>query len=174
MSAVAILPEPVLRPMTWDDLETVHAVETVSYEFPWTMGILRDCLRVGYPCYVYEPGGLLPSARFPPARSVSHALIGHGVMSLAAGECHLLNVCVHPDHQRQGLGRRLVEFMLDAARNRGARLALLEVRMSNQTAYRLYSRLGFNEVGVRQNYYPAQAGREDAIILARDLTFESG
>jgi ribosomal-protein-alanine N-acetyltransferase len=169
MSAVAIAPKPVLRPMTWDDLEEVHQNETASYEFPWSLGILRDCLRVGYLCYVYETGG----PRLPPtvpAAAARGRLLGHGIMSLAAGECHLLNVCVHPDYQRRGLGQRLVEYLLEAATSRGARLALLEVRVSNQTAYRLYTRLGFDEVGIRQNYYPAHVGREDAIILARDLT----
>jgi ribosomal-protein-alanine N-acetyltransferase len=155
MSAVAITPDPVLRLMTWKDLDAVLKVEEASYEFPWTLGIFRDCLRVGYVCCVYE--------------GVS-GVIGHGIMSLAAGECHLLNVCVHPDYQRRGLGRGLVEHLLDVARARGARVALLEVRTSNPAAYRLYLQLGFDEVGTRKNYYPARHGREDAIILARDLS----
>jgi ribosomal-protein-alanine N-acetyltransferase len=155
MSAVAITPEPVLRPMAWMDLDAVLKVEEASYEFPWTLGIFRDCLRVGYICRVYEgPGGV----------------IGHGVMSIAAGECHLLNICVHPDYQRRGLGRGMVEHLLEVAHGKGARVALLEVRMSNQAAYRLYTQLGFDEVGVRRHYYPARKGREDALILARDLT----
>jgi ribosomal-protein-alanine N-acetyltransferase len=91
-------------------------------------------------------------------------------MSVAAGECHLLNICIHPNHQRQGLGEGMVLFLLDFARQRKARVALLEVRMSNTAAYRLYTKLGFDEVGLRKSYYPARHGREDAIILARDLT----
>ncbi len=136
------------------DLSQVLTVEHASYEFPWTPGIFHDCLRVGYKCYVYEgPSGL----------------IGHGVMSVAAGECHILNVCVHPDWQRRGLGRQLVQFLLDVARQNGVQTALLEVRASNTAAYHLYIDLGFNEVGVRQKYYPARDGREDAIILALEL-----
>lgn len=155
MSAVAISPDPILRPMEWGDLEFVLAVEETAYEFPWTAAIFRDCLRVGYLCYVYE---------------TANGLVGHGIMSLGPGECHLLNICVHPEYQRRGLGRRMVEHLMGVARQKGARVALLEVRVSNQAAYRLYTQMGFDEVGIRRNYYPARKGREDAIILARDLS----
>jgi ribosomal-protein-alanine N-acetyltransferase len=141
--------------MTGHDLSAVLEIETVAYEFPWTLPIFRDCLRVGCLCYVYEG---------------SRGILGHGIMSVAAGECHLLNICIHPDHQRRGLGEGMVLFLLDVARERKARVALLEVRASNTAAYRLYTKLGFDEVGVRKGYYPARQGREDAIILARDLT----
>jgi ribosomal-protein-alanine N-acetyltransferase len=143
-----------LRAMRAADLPAVLEVEQSAYEFPWTFDIFRDCLRVGYDCYVLEgPDGL----------------VGHGIMSVAAGECHLLNICVHPLYQRRGLGRALVEFLLARARAKGARTALLEVRVSNRVAYRLYTRLGFHEVGTRRGYYPARVGREDAILLAREL-----
>lgn len=143
-----------LRAMRAADLPAVLEVEQSAYEFPWTLDIFRDCLRVGYDCYVLEgPDGL----------------VGHGIMSVAAGECHLLNICVHPLYQRRGLGRALVEFLLARARAKGARTALLEVRVSNRVAYRLYTRLGFHEVGMRRGYYPARVGREDAILLAREL-----
>lgn len=155
MSAVVSLPAPLLRPMREADLEAVLANELAAYEFPWTLGILRDCLRVGYVCYVCEG---------------AEGIVGHGVVSVAAGECHLLNVCVHPDHQRRGFGRLLVEYLLDLARERGAHAALLEVRPSNVAAYKLYTGMGFDEIGLRKNYYPAARGREDAILLARDLT----
>ncbi len=155
MSAVAADPAPLLRPMSGLDLPAVLQTEEAAYEFPWTLAIFRDCLRVGCECYVYET----------PQR-----LLGHGIMSLAAGECHILNVCIHPACQRQGLGESLVTFLLDIARYRNVRVALLEVRASNAAAYQLYLKLGFDEVGVRKNYYPARQGREDAIILARDIT----
>lgn len=143
-----------LRPMLEQDLSKVMATEGVAYEFPWTEGIFRDCLRVGYVCRVME---------------LSRRMVGHGVMSIAAGECHLLNICINPQYQRRGLGRRLVMHLLDVARRRDVRMALLEVRQSHRHAYRLYTSLGFDEVGLRKNYYPARNGREDAIILAREL-----
>ncbi len=155
MSAVVSIPAPQLRPMQEEDLPAVLAVEEAAYPFPWTLAIFRDCLRVGYVCYVYE-GPVGP--------------VGHGIMSVAAGECHLLNICIHPDWQRRGFGRALIEFLLDIAKRHGAKVALLEVRPSNVAGYKLYTRLGFDEIGLRKNYYPAAKGREDAILLARDLT----
>jgi [ribosomal protein S18]-alanine N-acetyltransferase len=138
------------------DLKAVMEVENSSYEFPWTLPIFRDCLRVGCYCFVYE--------------TLEHGIIGHGIMSVAAGECHLLNICIHPEFQRQGLGEGMVLFLLDFARKKKARVAMLEVRISNSAAHKLYIKLGFDEVGLRKSYYPAYRGREDAIILARDLT----
>jgi len=155
MSAVVTLEQPLLRLMRNTDINAVLEVEQAAYAFPWGLGIFRDCLRIGYDCYVYQ---------------MPHGIIGHGIMSVAVGECHLLNICVHPDYQRRGLGRQLVEFLLKQARSRNAVVALLEVRMGNVAAYRLYASLGFDEIGVRKGYYPSHRGREDAIILARDLT----
>lgn len=143
-----------LRAMRWEDLPFVVQVEHLAYEFPWTEGIFRDCLRAGYCCRILEDKG-----RFA----------GHGVMAVAVGECHLLNVCIHPHYQRRGLGRQLLLHLLDVARKGHARVALLEVRRSNRAAYALYSELGFNEIGLRKNYYPGRHSREDALILARDL-----
>lgn len=159
MSAAVVSPDrPRLRPMRETDLHAVLEVERAAYEFPWSRAIFRDCLRVGYHCFVYE---------------TAVGLVGHGIMSVGAEECHLLNICVHPDYQRRGLGRALVNFLLSFARRKRAHVALLEVRASNASAYKLYTQLGFDEIGIRKDYYPARYGREDAIILARDLTLET-
>lgn len=155
MSAVVSVTEPRLRPMQEADVAAVLENERAAYEFPWTRAIFRDCLRVGYTCLVYEG---------------TRGLLGHGIMSLAAGECHLLNICIHPDYQRRGLGRALIEYLLKLAQHRNAQVALLEVRISNRAAYNLYMQMGFDEIGLRPGYYPARHGREDAIMLARDLT----
>jgi ribosomal-protein-alanine N-acetyltransferase len=87
-------------------------------------------------------------------------------MSVAAGECHILNLCVHPQAQGNGLGKKLLTKLLLVARKHHADTAFLEVRPSNKIAITLYSNSGFNEVGMRRNYYPAKHGREDAIIMA--------
>lgn len=158
MSAVVLSEQPLLRPMTGLDLNAVMQVENSAYEFPWTLPIFRDCLRVGCHCFVYE--------------TEQGLIVGHGIMSLAAGECHILNICIHPEYQRRGLGEGMVLFLLDYAREKKARVALLEVRISNTAAYRLYQKIGFDEIGLRKNYYPAHRGREDAIILALDLTLD--
>ncbi len=144
----------VLRAMRDTDLSRIMRIERAAYTHPWTEGVFRDCLRVGYICRVLED---------------PHALKGYGLMSVGAGECHMLNICVGPPYQHQGFGRALVEHLLDVARRLQIKTALLEVRISNRIAYDLYLKLGFNEIGTRKGYYPALKGREDAIILARDL-----
>jgi len=96
------------------------------------------------------------------------------VLSVAAGEAHLLNVCVAPRLQGEGHGRRLMKRLIDLARWHQAQRIFLEVRPSNPRAIRLYHDLGFNEIGRRPNYYPARQGREDALVLALELLHEPG
>mgnify|MGYP006227808875 CR=1 FL=1 len=144
-----------LRPMEPADLRQVLAIETQVYEFPWTLGIFQDCLRVGYCCWLAE---------------LDKRVIGYGVMSVVIDESHILNLCVHPDWQGQGLGRKLIQRMLKLARQHGAETAFLEVRKSNQAALALYNGLGFVEVGRRRDYYPAaESGREDAVVMSLEL-----
>jgi len=153
---VAILAEPrsQMRVMRIDDVEAVAAIETVAYEFPWTPGIFRDCLRAGYECWVLEQSG---------------EIIGYGILSVAAGEAHLLNACVAPAQQGHGHGRHLVKRMIELARWHRVQRIFLEVRPSNRAAVALYPTLGFNEIAMRPNYYPAKNGREDAIVMAMEL-----
>jgi ribosomal-protein-alanine N-acetyltransferase len=142
--------------MGYSDLSEVMAIELRAYPFPWTEGIFRDCLRVGYSCWVLEDEG-------------SERIEGYGVLSLAPDECHLLNLTVRPESQGQGVGRRLLRGLLDQARKHPVDSLFLEVRPSNEAAVRLYLSEGFNEVGVRKRYYPAARGREDALVMARGL-----
>lgn len=149
------LQRPAMRPMRIDDLESVMVVERRAYPWPWSIGIFRDCLFAGYPAWVLVEGG---------------AFIGHGVLSVAADEAHVLNVCVDPARQGRGHGRALLRAMVEAARARGARRVFLEVRPSNPVAVALYEAEGFNEIGRRPRYYPAaNNGREDAIVMAMEL-----
>ncbi|UXI69257.1 ribosomal protein S18-alanine N-acetyltransferase [Tahibacter amnicola] len=145
---------PEMRPMRADEVERVVAVEVSAYEFPWTEGIFRDCLRAGYNCWVL-------------ARN--DEVVGYGILSVAAGEAHVLNVCVRPDEQGSGHGRRLMRRLIDLARWHRAERVFLEVRPSNPRAIALYDQLGFNEIGRRPNYYPTARGREDAIVMALEL-----
>jgi len=143
-----------VRRMQLTDLPDVLRNERRGYTHPWTEGIFRDCLRNGQECWLLM---------------CSDQNVGHGILSVAAGESHLLNVCVHPDFQGHGFGRILVEHLLERARTGEASTIFLEVRPSNVAACELYDRLGFNEVGIRENYYPSNVGREDALVLAKEL-----
>lgn len=157
MSAVAPFEIPILRPLMQSDLDRLADIESRAYRtHGWTRGIFEDCLRVGYACWGAEEGGLLA---------------GYGILTVAVGESHLLNLAVDPRHQGHGLGRLLLEHMLAAARRWGAECMFLEVRPSNVRARSLYARAGFSEFGRRRGYYPAGQGgaREDALVLCRRL-----
>lgn len=154
MSAVSSESLMRLRPMTELDLRQVIEIERNAYAFPWPMSIFRDCLRVGYCCRVLERHGRLEA---------------YGIMSVAAGEAHLLNLCVRKSSHRRGLGRKLLSHLIDLALERRAETMFLEVRPSNHAARQLYESMGFNMTGVRRGYYPALHRREDALILARQM-----
>ena len=154
---MAALPQPLpvtLRPMQAEDLAQVAEIETAAYPFPWSRGIFRDCLSAGYNAWVLTCGA---------------RIIGYGGLSVAAQEAHLLNLCVAPSEQSQGYGQRLLRRMLDLARWHDAQRVFLEVRPSNRHAIALYEHAGFNEIGRRRGYYPAQKGREDAVVMALEL-----
>ena len=152
----AVIQETLLnfRPMIESDMDAIMAIENTAYEFPWTRVIFQDCLRVGYSCWVMEE---------------DEDILAYGVMSIAVGECHILNLCVHKKFQNNGYGRIMMEHLLEQAHRHNAEVAFLEVRPSNDGAIFLYTQSGFNEVGIRRNYYPSSCGREDAIIMAYDL-----
>jgi ribosomal-protein-alanine N-acetyltransferase len=152
------VPEVQIRPMMEIDLGEVAVIEQKSYAFPWSENIFRDCLRVGYTCRALDLAG---------------QVIGYGVMSLGAGEAHILNVCVREEFRSRGFGRRLLEHLLERAAASGVAEAFLEVRPSNLSAIRLYQHLGFEQIGIRRGYYQATDGREDAIVLKRELTASS-
>ncbi|MCG6936316.1 MAG: ribosomal protein S18-alanine N-acetyltransferase [Proteobacteria bacterium] len=157
MSAVINTGYTGIRTMQQSDLDAVMAIETAIYPFPWTRGIFSDCIRVGYRCHVYQD---------------ADEVLAYSVFSVAATEAHILTVCVHPDWRRQGLGRKMMEYMLEQAEQAGAEVILLEVRPSNTAAIQLYRDMQFNEVGIRPDYYPAVDGREDALIMARSMLRE--
>lgn len=154
MSAVLRQEVPRARPMRDPDLARVLTIERGAYGFPWSEGIFRDCLQVGYCCWVTERGATVDA---------------YGIMQVAVGEAHVLNLCVAPEAQGQGLGRLMLRCLLVVARDHGAESVLLEVRPSNAVALALYRSEGFRTVGTRRGYYPAHGGREDAFILSRSL-----
>lgn len=138
-----------LRAMNLSDVPSIINIERDSYPFPWSEGIFRDCVRVGYFCRVLELRGVIS---------------GYGVMSFGADEAHILNICVHRELRDQGAGRMMLEYLLNASRTAGMHDVFLEVRPSNIAAIHLYESLGFIRIGVRKGYYQASPGREDAWV----------
>jgi [ribosomal protein S18]-alanine N-acetyltransferase len=144
------VPRIHVRPMLESDVPSIIAIERASYPFPWSEGIFRDCIRVGYTCRVLDLGG---------------QIVGYGVMSFGAGEAHVLNICVREEFRSVGFGRRLLDYLLDRGAAAGMADAFLEVRPTNLPAIRLYQSMGFEQVGIRRGYYQAAGGREDATVL---------
>lgn len=151
-------PATTLRAMREHDLDAVMGIESRAYAFPWGIGIFRDCLNAAYPSWLLIQSGIV---------------IGYGIISIAAGEAHILNICIDPEAQGRGHGRRLLRALIRVARTQGAERIFLEVRPSNPRAIALYFDEGFNEIGRRPRYYPAHMGREDAIVMAMELLPES-
>ena len=142
-----------IRTMTHADLKYVLEIERKNYQFPWEEDIFTDCFKAGYSCWVCE---------------YNDRILGYSLLSIAVGEAHILNISVHPAEQKQGIGRKMLEHLIDFSRGR-ADTIFLEVRPSNTHAIALYEDVGFNEIGIRKGYYPAVNGREDAIMLALEL-----
>jgi [ribosomal protein S18]-alanine N-acetyltransferase len=164
LSSVEVAPEPEprdlvrFRAMTPFDVPGVGAVERASYPFPWSEGIFRDCLRVGYLCRVAESEG---------------AIVGYGIVAMGAGEAHVLNLCVAEAVRGRGIGRRMLQLLIERSVQAGMQDVFLEVRPSNPHAIALYQSVGFVEVGRRRGYYQAEAGREDALVLKLALPLKS-
>ena len=138
------------REMQASDLDAVMQIEKVNFPFPWTAGNFKDSISSGYTCLVLETGS---------------TIIGYAVLMMVLDEAHLLNISVAPSHKRQGLGRYLLDYMMQIGREKGGLNMFLEVRPSNTSAITLYESIGFNEMGLRPGYYPAHNGREDAVLM---------
>ncbi len=161
MSAQVDFAAEVLRPMTVDVLDGVMALEAEVYPFPWTRGNFVDSLVSGYTAWTLD--------------RASGELVGYCVAMAGAGEMHLLNITVAPAARRCGHGRRMLDELAQVCRETRAERLWLEVRESNGDARAAYLRLGFREVGMRKDYYPAPAARrEHAVVMTLDITLKEG
>ena len=142
------------RAMRFSDIDLVVKNEAASYEYPWSKRNFIDCLQSGYQCWVL---------------ATTKEIIAHGVVSVSIGESHILTLCVHPDHQRNGYGRQILRLLAERAHKLEASECFLEVRTKNERAISLYKSFGFSVIGERENYYPGKMGREDAYIMSRTL-----
>jgi ribosomal-protein-alanine N-acetyltransferase len=147
-------PPVLMRSMAHEDLNQVSDIERRSYDFPWSHGVFRDCLLAGYHCVTLER-----DAR----------VAGYAILSIAAGEAHILNLCVDPQYRSHGYGKKLLDEIITRARRADVVEIFLEVRPSNQTALALYRKRGFRQIANRPAYYQARDGREDAAVLSKKL-----
>ncbi len=154
MSTESAALHPVIRFLNNADLDRVMEIEESSYPHPWTRGIFGDCMRVGYDCRGLQLGS---------------SLIGYSVQTHAAGECHLLNLCIDPTWQGRRYGSLLLEHVIRLAREDNCLNVFLEVRPSNKIGIALYRNRGFYIIGERPDYYRASGGRENALVMRLDL-----
>lgn len=145
---------PEISRMTADDLDAVVALEASLQDFPWSRGNFADSLAAGHEMRVLRLGG---------------DVVGFSVVVSIVDEAHLLVIGVDRRHHRHGYGARLLRQVIDTARAAGAARLLLEVRPANTQAIAFYQSFGFAQIGVRRGYYPAVAGREDALVFEMEL-----
>ena len=112
------------RRMTLGDVDRVMKVEHEVYEFPWTDKIFNDCIRVGYYCWLALQ---------------RQNIVGHAVISVSAGESHMLNLSIAREYQRRGFGKQFIEFLIQQAQAKQVQTMLLEVRPSNTVAINCYN-----------------------------------
>lgn len=135
-------------------LDFILEIENESNPFPWTEGNFKDCLDKGYYSLALED---------------KNKFIGFAIMAISTDESHLLNIGINKNERGMGYGEKLLKKMIIAAEVMGSKKIILEVRLSNKTAYQLYKKLGFEEIGIRKKYYRLPEGREDAYVLSKSL-----
>ncbi len=145
---------PLIRRLKLEDIDRIHKIEKLAYPYPWSRGIFEDCMNADYACFGLQMG---------------RDLAGYTIFNWAAGEAHLLNLCVHPDWQQRGYGSLLLEYAIGHVARLECKSMFLEVRASNQLAAGLYKNRGFRVIGSRLSYYRAGGKHEDAIVMALKL-----
>ena len=148
---------PYLRPMQESDLPQVAEIEKATFPSPWPLSSFRQCLEFGYCCRVLAQGSLVQA---------------YSIMAVEVDNAHILNLCVMPEFRQQGEGRRMLDHLLELARAAHVKDIFLEVRVSNHPAVHLYQSADFVQIGIREDYYPSEKGREDALILVKRLSPE--
>ncbi len=144
------------RKMGMGDIADIVSIERDANRFPWSKENFQGCLKANYLAWVFI--------------NESEKILGYAIVQVIIREVHILNVCVKKNAQRQGIGRLIVNHIISFSVTQGSVSIILEVRQNNTAARQLYLRAGFNEIALRKGYYPASQGREDAIVMALDLS----
>lgn len=160
-------------PMTVVDLDEVLLIESISHLHPWTIGNFSDSLAAGHWAYCVRPQAI---DSVEDSFLNSKILWAYCVLFPAVDELHLLNITVSPKLRRFGIGARMMGAIERVAAEQSMPRIILEVRPSNIGALRLYESLGYEQIGLRKNYYPAEpdsGSREDALVMAKSIKLEA-
>jgi len=144
-----------IRLLEADDIPIVAALAKKNMIYPWSEQVFQDCMKADYHAWVICD---------------ADEVFGFVIVLNQLNECQLLNVCIDQQYQRAGYARQLLHYLFDEIRSHGLHRISLEVRRSNSAAIALYYAMGFIDVGLRKNYYPADLGREDALIMMLELS----
>lgn len=139
-----------IRAMHPTDLDRIILIEREIFLFPWSPGNFSDSIDAGYLCQVMEQ---------------ADTIVGYGIMMMSPDEAHILTLGIAANWQKKGLGKKLLQHLIQSARNMNAKSILLDVRESNLGAAQLYQQMGFQQIATRKGYYPAMCGREDARVM---------
>jgi len=150
-----------IKPSKIEELQKLYKLERLCHSHPWTLNILKDCLTVGYLCHSFT----IPCCKNPEKEQ----LIGFMINQVILDECNLLTICIHPSHQGKGYAANALNWLLELMTEKKIKSCLLEVRKSNDKAQALYRKIGFEQIGIRKAYYPADSSREDAIVMRKLL-----
>ena len=141
-----------------EDIPRILQIEQLAYSAPWSFSLFENSVNSNKDeCW---------------ALNIKGEIQGYAITSHILDEAHLLNICIHPECAKKGLGRKLLKYLIERAIEKSANMFFLEVRVSNKAAIDLYLSEGFNEVGIRPNYYPSKKGREDALLMTLELSFD--
>ena len=156
-------------PMQTADLDEVLKIESVSHIHPWTKGNFSDSLTAGHWAYCIRPhlDQAIKGSYLDP-----EILWAYCILFPAVDELHLLNITVSPHLRKLGLGIRIMTAIEGVAAQQNMPRIILEVRPTNYGALALYQKLGYEQIGVRKNYYPVSpqtSSREDALVMAKSI-----
>jgi ribosomal-protein-alanine N-acetyltransferase len=159
-------------PMQAADLDAVLDIESVSHLHPWTRGNFSDSLAAGHWAYCIRPqvDQAIKGSYLDPS-----ILWAYCILYPAVDELHLLNITVSPKLRKLGLASRMMAAIEGVAAQQNMPRIILEVRPSNLAAVTLYQKLGYEQIGIRKNYYPADphlGTREDALVMAKSIKLD--
>lgn len=137
------------------DLDNIFKVESKSYDNPWTIGILRDCLINHYDFYKAE---------------YNNNLIGYIIAKISIHETHILNLTISEDYRNRGIATELLEMIFSKCYIVNSLNIFLETRVNNTPAIKLYEKHNFRRISIRKNYYQTPDGKQDAIIFKKILS----
>jgi ribosomal-protein-alanine N-acetyltransferase len=147
-----------IQPLSLLAVDSMMKIEVKAHQYPWSRGMMQSNFGRFYSCR-----GLY----------INDELVGYFIVRVIVGEAELLNLCITPEFHGCGYGIALMQELELLLGELCAEVAMLEVRVSNQVAQRLYRKFGFEVIDSRTDYYPTEYGREDALIMQRYLAIES-